>query len=181
MALAEAPPALPPRSAGAALPAAMAPDQLETLWTDLVNAVGRVSAFTRTYFVEAHPVSFAKNIFTIGYDPEFSDHLALVDNSKNHTLLQTKLSELGFPNAQIRFVISEEPAERRQARMSQPAPAEPAPAEPSSTLTLPTAAAAQNAPAKPQPVPFNKEDFKNDPLIQKALELFKGQIVEVRS
>ena len=29
--------------------------------------------------------------------------------------------------------------------------------------------------------PFNKEDFKNDPLIQKALEIFKGQIVEVHS
>jgi hypothetical protein len=30
-------------------------------------------------------------------------------------------------------------------------------------------------------VPFNKEDFKNDPLIQKALEVFKGTIVEVRA
>ena len=31
------------------------------------------------------------------------------------------------------------------------------------------------------PVTFNKNDFKNDPLIQKALEIFKGQIVEVRA
>jgi len=30
-------------------------------------------------------------------------------------------------------------------------------------------------------IPFNKDDFKNDPLIQKALEMFKGQIVEVRA
>jgi len=30
-------------------------------------------------------------------------------------------------------------------------------------------------------VPFNKDMFKNDPLIQKALEVFKGQIVEVRA
>jgi hypothetical protein len=29
-------------------------------------------------------------------------------------------------------------------------------------------------------VPFDKEQFKNDPLIQKALEIFKGQIVEIR-
>jgi hypothetical protein len=34
---------------------------------------------------------------------------------------------------------------------------------------------------KPASVPFNKNDFKNDPLIQKALEIFKGQIVEVRA
>ncbi|MCX6894459.1 MAG: hypothetical protein NTZ16_02930, partial [Verrucomicrobia bacterium] len=31
------------------------------------------------------------------------------------------------------------------------------------------------------PVAFSKDDFKNDPLIQKALEIFKGTIVEVRS
>ena len=30
-------------------------------------------------------------------------------------------------------------------------------------------------------VPFSKEDFKNDPLIQRALEIFKGTIVEVRA
>jgi hypothetical protein len=28
---------------------------------------------------------------------------------------------------------------------------------------------------------FNKDDFKNDPLIKKALEIFKGTIVEVRA
>jgi len=30
-------------------------------------------------------------------------------------------------------------------------------------------------------VPFNKDDFKNDPLIQKALEVFKARIVDVRA
>ena len=31
-----------------------------------------------------------------------------------------------------------------------------------------------------KPEHINPDDFKNDPLIQKALELFKGRIVEVR-
>src|SRR5206468_2705644 len=83
---------------------------LEELWTRLVEAVGRASPFTRTYLLEAHPVSFAKNLFTIGFDPEFEDHLGLVDNARNHTLLQTKLLELGHPNAQIKFVKAEAPA-----------------------------------------------------------------------
>jgi hypothetical protein len=34
---------------------------------------------------------------------------------------------------------------------------------------------------KSEPVPFNQDEFKNDPLIQKALEVFKGRIVEVRA
>jgi hypothetical protein len=35
--------------------------------------------------------------------------------------------------------------------------------------------------ARPAPGPVNMEDFKNDPLIQRALEMFKGQIVGARS
>jgi hypothetical protein len=37
-------------------------------------------------------------------------------------------------------------------------------------------------PQKPAPAAnLTAHDFKNDPLIQKALEIFKGQIVEVRA
>ena len=127
---------------------------------------------------------FDQNLLTIGFDPEFADHLQLVDNAKNRTLIQTKLSEFGFSDAQVKFV-------RAEARANRPRPAEP-PVEPASPSA--TAAAAPAAPKgaeeravpsqdkpKPGPGPFNQEDFKNDPLIQKALEIFKGQIIEVRA
>jgi hypothetical protein len=52
----------------------------------------------------------------------------------------------------------------------------PVPAAPSAVT--PSAAPARE---KSTPAVFNKNDFKNDPLIQKALEIFKGQIIEVRS
>jgi hypothetical protein len=32
-----------------------------------------------------------------------------------------------------------------------------------------------------KPPPPVKDDFKNDPLIKQALEIFKGQIIEVRT
>jgi len=69
----------------------------------------------------------------------------------------------------------------------------PAPPAPESAPQPPPAGALHNpvttgketavppANAKSGSVPFNKDDFKNDPLIQKALEIFKGQIVEVRA
>jgi DNA polymerase-3 subunit gamma/tau len=147
-------PAAPAEPAGGA-------GDLHQLWAQLTEAVGRVSPFTRTYLVDAHPVSFAGGVFTIGFDPEFSDQLGLVDNPRNHTLLQTKLAELGHPNAQIKFVTAEPPAGRAPvaaARSAAPPPGEKAVA-----------------------APFNQDEFKNDPLIQKALEIFKGQIVEVRA
>jgi DNA polymerase-3 subunit gamma/tau len=158
---------------------------LAELWIRLLEAVGRASPFTRSYLGEAHPVSFQKNVFTIGFDPEFEDHLGMVDNARNHAMLQTKLAELGHATVQIKFIKAEAPAPRTAA------PAEPAAAPASAPAANPPrnasapakSAAAPAAPVKEKlaTVPFNKDDFKNDPLIQKALEIFKGQIVEVRA
>ncbi|MGB7768123.1 MAG: DNA polymerase III subunit gamma/tau [Verrucomicrobiia bacterium] len=147
---------------------------LAELWTRLIEAVGRVSPFTRSYLVDANPVSFGNNILTIGFDPEFEDHLGLVDNARNHTLLQTKLAELGHASTQIKFVKVETPAVRA------PRPADATPPVPVATAksAVPPPSAARE---KTSAMPFNQNDFKNDPLIQKALEIFRGQIVEVRA
>ena len=157
---------------------------LAEFWAKVLDAVGRASPFTRSYLLEAHPVSLQKNVFTIGFDPEFEDHIGLVDNARNHTLLQTKLAELGHPGLQFKFVKAEAPASAgtipaKPVELPAPAPASKAP---------PQAPASKAVSSQPPPskeklaaVPFNKDDFKNDPLIQRALELFKGQIVEVRA
>ena len=160
---------------------------LAGLWTKLVEAVGRVSPFTRSYLVDAQPVSFDKKLLTIGFDPEFEDHLGLVDNARNHTLLQTKLAELGHANAQIKFVKDRSVCDRRETKrgrwssipLVQACSADTLKREPQQAK--PAAPAAPAAKEKPASVAFNKNDFKNDPLIQKALEIFKGQIVEVRA
>ena len=158
---------------------------LAELWNRLVEAVSRVSPFTRTYLLEAHPVSFNKSLFTIGFDPQFEDHIGLIDHPRNHTLLQTKLAELGHPNIQFKFVKAERPAgfaiAIKTAQVASPdAEAQSAAVSASSAGKL-GAASSVVAEKKAVSVPFTKDDFKNDPLIQKALEIFKGQIVEVRA
>jgi len=182
-------PAAPAPSETLSAPIAAA-SNLDELWARLLELVGRASPFTRSYLLEAHPVSFVKNVFTIGFAQEFEEHIGLVDNSKNHTLLQTKLSELGHPNAQIKFIKAEPSAERKSAAAVSAPAEEPARApvalqsKPAPTAP-PKAAPAAPAPApskdKPASISFSKDDFKNDPLIQKALEIFKGTIVEVRA
>jgi DNA polymerase-3 subunit gamma/tau len=167
--------------APAGSPGSPAPERdLTELWTRVLESVGRASPFTRTYLLEAHPVSFHNNVFTIGFDPEFEDHIGLVDNARNHTLLQTKLLELGFPNVQFKFVKAEAPANRAATPAESSPPPAPAPAA-KAPAPKPSAPAGQPVKEKLTAVPFNKDDFKKDPLIQKALEIFKGQIVEVRA
>jgi DNA polymerase-3 subunit gamma/tau len=171
------------------------PEDLSGLWASLLEAVGRASPFLPSYLRNAHPVSLQKNILTIGFDPEFEDQIMLVDNARNRTLLQTKLGELGHPNVQFKLVKAEAPT-RPAPVLADPAPSPTAVSEPPKPAAAPVAApkpaaapshaarpgaATPAAKEKPAPVPFNKEDFKNDPLIQKALEVFKGQIVEVRA
>jgi len=174
-----------PQAAATIAPASE--DALIPLWHQLVDAVGRVSPFTRSYLLEAHPVSFARNLFTIGFAAEFEDHIALVDNPKNQALLQAKLAELGHANAQIKFIKATGPARPPQpAQLAETPPAPPAAAPPPAAKVQTTVATARSAVPPPvkeklAPVAFSKDDFKNDPLIQKALEIFKGQIVEVRA
>ncbi len=172
--LQESPAAEPPRLADAPANA-----DLEGLWSSLVEAAGRASPFIQSYLREAHPVSFAKNLLTIGFDPEFADHLSLVDNSKNHALLATKMAELGHHAAQFKFIKAEAPANR--ARPVAPAPTPPPAAAPKTAPKATTADVLPAAKPKSEAVAFSQDDFKNDPLIQKALEVFKGRIVEVRA
>lgn len=156
-----------------------APANLEALWASLVEAAGRASPFIKSYLLEAHPVSFAKNVFTVGFDPEFADHISLIDNSKNHALLQNKLGELGHHAVQFKFIKAEAPANR--ARPVAPAPTPPPAVAPKTAPKATTADVLPPAVPKSAPVAFSQDDFKNDPLIQKALEVFKGRIVEVRA
>lgn len=175
-----APPAPAPKSSQLTPPEAPpAPADLSGLWVKLVEAVRQASPFVWTYLREAHPVSFEKNLLIIGFDPEFEDYQGLVDNPRNHTLLQTKLAEVGRPDSHVKFIQAETPADRPKIPKSPP----PEPARPEPKKAVPASRpAAENAPVREKaPVPFNKDDFKNDPLIQKALEIFKGQIVEVRA
>jgi DNA polymerase-3 subunit gamma/tau len=178
-----------PEAGAPAAPAA--PGDLTGLWTNLIDAVGKVSPFTRGYLIDAHPVSFEKNILVIGFDPEFADHLSLVDNSRNHSLLATKLGELGHHGAMIKFIKAEAPAGWERKSAAAPAVVERRPpARPESPTMQQRAGSETGAPAttpapstekKTAPVAFNKDEFKNDPLIKKALEIFKGTIVEVRA
>ena len=198
-----------PRPAPAPTPAAPAAAagsevDLDALWPQIVETVGRASPFLKTYLPEAHPVSFQKNVLTVGFDPEFAQHLALVSNPRNQTLFQTKLKELGFHDSQVKFVEAEAPAHWKPAApaadysFEDSAPAASPAATPESAAPVPAPTEETAAPA-PEPVqetalqppaeplapenvqPMDMNEFKNDPLIKKALEMFRGQIVDVRS
>ncbi|HXJ74498.1 MAG TPA: hypothetical protein VNM37_16725, partial [Candidatus Dormibacteraeota bacterium] len=158
-AVAQAPGALRAATAVAAPPegAILTEDDLVALWQNILESVGRASPFAKNYLIEAHPVSLAKNVFTIGFDPEFAEHIDLVNNQKTHTLLQTKLSESGRPNTQIKFIKAERPEHWAQVS-SAPAPASTDAGAGSAPVELRPAASPGASPAGAQPRPATSDN-----------------------
>jgi DNA polymerase III subunit gamma/tau len=183
----EAPPA-PPAPVAAPAPvkaAAEAVTDLKALWVSLLEAVGRAKPLLRGTLIQAHPVSLEKGVFIIGFDPEFADQMDMANHSSTHTLLQTKLAELGHHGTQVKLIKAEAPPGWSPVADLAAAPAAELPTAAPTAASAPRAGApaVSSAPKKKVPLPqkLNVEDFKNDPLIMKALEIFKGQIIEVRA
>jgi DNA polymerase-3 subunit gamma/tau len=156
---------------------------LPALWHEVIESASRASTFAKAYLIKTHPVSFTKGTLVLGLDPEFEDEFSMLDTPKNRTLVQTKLTELGHQNPSVRFIIVPEPEGWAKPQTDTLPPEEAAPS-PAARVPIATARSAEPiTPAAPKaaPIQLSKEDFKNDPLIKRALEIFKGQIVEVRA
>ncbi len=145
---------------------------IEALWPDLVRVAGEVQPFAAGYINEAHPVSLEDNLLTIGFAPEYIDQMELADNPKFHQTLRQSMEKLGHRDIEVKFVQAERPVgwdgSPSLVEIEAPAGQE-------------VAAPDESPKPKPQEGPLDMEEFKKDPLIQKAVEVFKGQIVDVRS
>ncbi|MBR90985.1 MAG: DNA polymerase III subunit gamma/tau [Verrucomicrobiales bacterium] len=142
---------------------------LAALWPELVRRAGELQPFAAGYLTEAHPVSLDNGKATIGFAPEFADQMDLADNPKFQRTLAKSLEQMGHPGLEIQFVRADRPADWESLST-----------QPASTSAEPHESGASTTP-KPPEGPVDTDEFKNDPLIQKALEVFKGQIVDVRS
>ena len=148
-----------PKAAGTA---ATTPASLDDAWAYAVEHLQKVNPLAKSYLIGAKPLGLKAGIVTIGLDPEFPERRDFVDTTRNKDVLQSKLHERLHAPVTVKFELSD-----TITPQPQPKP-----------VSKPVAAAA------PLPEPPRRaasvEEFKNDPLIKKALEIFKGQIVDVR-
>jgi len=128
---------------------------LEEAWEYAVEHLGKVTPLAKSYLVGTRPLGLKGSVLTIGFDPLFSDRREFVDRPRNIELLQGKLKEKLRMDVTLKLEVSE-----------------------TATATLPKAAASKAH--GPEAVKKSPDDFKDDPLIKKALEIFKGTVVDVR-
>lgn len=137
-------------------------DDLPTVWK---NLLGALSNFKRSYFQHAFPLSLEKGVLTIGYPEAHSAQMDLADDKETNQLLTNALAKLGHTVDHVVYKVAEPPEDWK---LAEPSPVTPVESEPKGE----------------KPVAGEKVDmaeFKNDPLIKQALEVFKGQIVDVRT
>jgi hypothetical protein len=132
---------------------------LEGLWKDLLERLAKAKPMLKSNLMEGRPLSLNADVLLIGFDPEFELHKEFVDTPKSKEMIQGALRELMHKAMGVRVVFADDPSipvEGTESALSQ---------------------------QKTRPgfsVSPDDRKFEDDPLIQKALEIFKGQIVEIR-
>jgi len=133
-----------------------ASSSLEDAWAYAVDHLGKVTPLARSYLVGTRPLGMQGNVLVIGFDQEFADRRDFADRPRNIEVLRAKLKEKLRMDVALKFEV---------VKSATPAPAKSA-----------AAALGKGAEAGKKGL----DEFKDDPLIKKALEIFKGTIVEVR-
>jgi DNA polymerase III subunit gamma/tau len=138
------------------------PASLDEAWAYAIDHLGKVTPLAKSYLVGTRVFGLKGNVLVVRFDPEFADRKEFASHARNIEILQNSLKEKLRMDVALKFEVGE-------------------------TSTAPAARATAVAPAKAgapvrvgEPAKMNVDDFKNDPLIKKALEIFKGTIVEVR-
>jgi len=180
-----APPAVPTSPAPAPAPATPAsrpmPTDAAAVWEQLLAALTPEDMMLRSSLPRCSPVSLIKGTLRIRH-PEND----LFDTTRNVATLKARLlSATGFA-LDVSFEAG--PSVPHQDELLPPPPPKPT-AEPrpsAATGTDPKASKPNGGAPAPAPTPapapmlLSKEDFINDPAIRAALEILKGQIIEVR-
>ncbi len=152
------------------VPAPMAVTTPEAAWAALLGALTPADAMLRTVLDQSAPLSLVRGTLTIGH-PE----TVMVETPRNTASIKARLLAATGQAFDLRFETTA-PTTPTMPELLPVAPKPtPRPAPPKPETKAPETA------KPPSPIAFTKEEFLNDPLIKQALEIFKGQIVEIRA
>ena len=137
-------------------------DRLELNWHELMDQVGHVAPLAKTYLLDARPCRVDAESVAIGFDPEFAESMDNIDVPRNRSALQKVIGRFLGREIKIQFCLAEVSAKAedkpaKSKRMAQP--------EESETLPPPVTA---------------QQKWMREPAVQKALEAFNGQILDIR-
>lgn len=182
--IAATPPPAAPSTSSAASVGSMDPVEL---WAQVVAAAGPM---VRPALQAGTPISWEKGVLTVGYPAALEGQRVMAESERTRKTVESKLTELGRPGT-VKFTRIADPAGGAGVGGAGGAPgAAGVSGQPQAggtgvrgaAASAPSGSPSAAAKAKPEkvvPLKISDAEFKNDPLIKEALELFKGQRVNV--
>ncbi len=137
-------------------------------WHHIVERVGHAAMLAKNYLLDAKPVKVQGSTVTIGFDPEFADNKDRIDVPRNRTAIQKTLGEVLRRDVKVDFCVldakSTVPGDIKvDSDAVQPGSTQPGDAEPKHKAAAKT-----------------RQEWIKNPAVRKTLEMFDGDIVDVR-
>ena len=136
-----------------------APADAESIWSQAVAQIRARRPLIRGWIESAKPLGIEGRFFHVGFPPEQKTAMESLSMPRTRDFLQALLKEISGRDYDLKFSVKE-------GLVVEPPP-EPEPAPPT------------NGASAPKPPADTVADFKDDPLIRQALEIFKGEIKPV--
>ena len=141
---------------------------LKSRWHSLLAVIGETSQLTAPLLKEAEPLRVEGDHVLLGFDPEFGEHLKRVDTPRTRMAIDKALSHELRRTVGVKFVLEDRPLVEAKAEVQPSGEAKP---------SVPKGVA---SPSKASVISPVKRNLADDPLVQKTLEEFGGELFEIR-
>lgn len=142
--------------------------RLKREWHSIIERVGKVAVLAKSCLLDAEPAAVNGALVTIGFDPEFSDRIEQVNIKRNRNALQKVLSEVLRRPVSVDFKVMEKLPQNQALEQSAPA------------VSGTDASDVNNKkPPGKAPKTGKKKWFSNE-AVQKTMDMFNGNIIEIK-
>ena len=152
------------------------------MWPELVEKVGKAVALAKGCLLDARPVAVVGDRVTIGFDPEFSARMEQAALPRTRVALQKNLDDVLRRSITVDFKLLAEPAASAEKESASSRGA--SSVERGAVSDPPPRAGKPWSPTAPpkagKPSLQQKQKWFKDPAVQKTMDMFNGDIQEVR-
>ena len=149
---------------------AAAVDELQVLggrWREIVDRVGHTAALAKSYLIDAKPAKIVGNVVSIGFDPEFAENKEKIDFGRNRKAIEKILGEVLKREVTVEFCVLDAratlPGDIKTAGKTSASKTQPGEKTGSVTASL-----------------KEKQEWMKNPTVRKTLEMFNGDVTDVR-
>jgi hypothetical protein len=141
--------------------------RLNGAWHDLVERIGKMAPLAKNYLLDSKPVEVEATSVTVGFDPEFADNVEKINFPRNLKAIQKVIGNFLDREVTVRFdVLDASTVLPSDTVYEETETADPDSGEPSET---PGDGATRT-----------RQEWLKDPVVRKTLDMFNGDIADIR-